>query len=178
MLQSGVHSTVSGMLLAFALPFGNGDETSPSFKLQHFFLHKPVACVILPLFALANTGIVFTAGWHNHLVSKNSLGILLGLIIGKPLGVLLFTYTAVKFRVSRLAEDINWNHIIGAGLLGGIGFTMSIFITLLAFKDGVLVIDSKIAVLISSVVAGFSGFIYLKIKMRDKHKFIGMYSIH
>lgn len=177
MLQSGVHATVSGILLAFALPFGNGDETSPSFKLQHF-LHKPVAFVILPLFALANTGIVFTAGWHNHLTSKNSLGILLGLVIGKPVGILLFTYTAVKLRISRLAEDINWNHIIGAGLLGGIGFTMSIFITLLAFNNDTLVVDSKIAVLISSVVAGVSGFIYLKIKMRDKRKFIDMYSIH
>lgn len=165
MLQSGVHATVSGVLLAFALPFGNGDEHSPSYKLQHF-LHKPVAFVVLPLFALANTGIVFTSGWYNHLASKNSMGILIGLIAGKPLGILLFTYTVVKLKISRLAEDICWDHIIGAGLLGGIGFTMSIFITLLAFKDGVLVVDSKIAVLISSVVAGITGFLYLKLKTR------------
>jgi NhaA family Na+:H+ antiporter len=163
MLQSGVHATVSGILLAFALPFGNGDGTSPSFRLQHF-LHKPVAFIILPLFALANTGIVFTAGWHNQLTSRNSLGILIGLITGKPAGVLLFTYAAIKLRISQLAEDISWNHIIGAGLLGGIGFTMSIFITLLAFNENALVVDSKIAVLISSVVAAISGFFYLKVK--------------
>jgi NhaA family Na+:H+ antiporter len=167
MLQSGVHATVSGILLAFALPFGNGDEKSPSFKLQHF-LHKPVAFIILPLFALANTGIVFTPGWHNQLASRNSLGILIGLIIGKPAGVLLFSYAAVKLQISRLAEDINWNHIVGAGILGGIGFTMSIFITLLAFNNNALVVDSKIVVLFSSVVAGSIGFIYLRFTEKKK----------
>jgi NhaA family Na+:H+ antiporter len=167
MLQSGVHATVSGILLAFALPFGNGNEKSPSFKLQHF-LHKPVAFIILPLFALANTGIVFTPGWHNQLASRNSLGILIGLIIGKPAGVLLFSYAAVKLQISRLAEDINWNHIVGAGILGGIGFTMSIFITLLAFNNNALVVDSKIVVLFSSVVAGSIGFIYLRFTEKKK----------
>jgi NhaA family Na+:H+ antiporter len=165
MLQSGVHATVSGVLLAFALPFGSGDENSPSYRLQHY-LHKPVAFVVLPLFALANTGIVFSSGWYTHMVSKNSLGILIGLIAGKPVGILLFTYTAVKLKLSSLAEDIQWNHIIGAGLLGGIGFTMSIFITLLAFKENELVVDSKIAVLIGSVVSGIGGLLYLKVKTR------------
>jgi Na+:H+ antiporter, NhaA family len=169
MLQSGVHATVSGVLLAFALPFGNGDENSPSYRLQHF-LHKPVAFVIMPLFALANTGIVFTTGWYNSLISKNSLGVLAGLIIGKPLGILLLAYTAVKLKVSRLAEDIRWSHIIGAGFLGGIGFTMSIFITLLAFNDSGLVVDSKIAVLIGSVLSGIGGFIYLRLKTGSKDK--------
>jgi len=166
MLQSGVHATVSGVLLAFALPFGNGDEQSPSYKLQHL-LHKPVAFVILPLFALANTGIVFATGWYNGLVSKNSIGIMIGLIAGKPLGVLLFAFTAVKLKISSLAEDINWQHVIGAGILGGIGFTMSIFITLLAFNDGEIIVGSKIAVLISSVVAGLVGYFYLKIYTRE-----------
>ncbi len=166
MLQSGVHATVSGVLLAFALPFGNGDEHSPSYKLQHL-LHKPVAFVILPLFALANTGIVFATGWYNGLVSKNSIGIMIGLVAGKPLGVLLFAFAAVKLKISSLADDINWKHIIGAGILGGIGFTMSIFITLLAFKEGETIVSSKIAVLISSVVAGLAGYFYLKIYTRD-----------
>jgi NhaA family Na+:H+ antiporter len=167
MLQSGVHATVSGVLLAFALPFGNGDEASPSYKLQHF-LHKPVAFIILPIFALANTGIVFATGWYNQLMSKNSLGILIGLIAGKPLGVLLFTFTAVKLKISSLAEDINWKHIAGAGLLGGIGFTMSIFITLLAFDDASIIVESKIAVLLASFFAGLLGFIYLKINSRKE----------
>jgi len=160
MLQSGVHATVSGVLLAFAIPFGDGDEKSTSYILQHY-LHKPVAFVILPLFALANTGIVFTTGWLNQLASVNSIGILLGLIVGKPLGVLVFSFAAVKLKISTLADDINWRHIIGAGILGGIGFTMSIFITLLAFKDGETIVGSKIAVLFSSIVAGVIGYIYL-----------------
>jgi NhaA family Na+:H+ antiporter len=167
MLQSGVHATISGVLLAFALPFGNGDEQSPSYKLQHF-LHKPVAFIILPIFALANTGIVFTTGWYNQLTSKNSLGILIGLIAGKPLGVLLFTFTAVKLKISSLAEGIIWKHIVGAGLLGGIGFTISIFITPLAFKDTELIMGSKIAVLLASFFAGLLGFIYLKVNSRKE----------
>ncbi len=160
MLQSGVHATVSGVLLAFAIPFGNGDEKSTSYLLQHY-LHKPVAFVILPLFALANTGIVFATGWHYQLVSKNGIGILLGLILGKPLGVFLFSFLAVKLKISSLADDINWKQILGAGILGGIGFTMSIFITLLAFKDAEIIVGSKIAVLFSSVVAGIIGYFFL-----------------
>ena len=111
------------------------------------------------------------------MASKNSMGILIGLIAGKPLGILLFAYIVVKLKISRLAEDICWDHIIGAGLLGEIGFTMSIFITLLAFKDGVLVVDSKIAVLISSGVAGITGFLYLKLKTTKQNKSSGMYSV-
>ena len=176
MLQSGVHATVSGVLLAFAIPFGDGGEFSPSYKLQHF-LHKPVAFIILPLFALANTGVVFATGWYNQLASKNSLGIMIGLVAGKPLGILLFAFMAVKLKISSLAEDISWKHILGAGLLGGIGFTMSIFITLLAFKDGQMVVNSKMAVLFASVVAGIIGFIYLKISIRKKKEPFGIFSI-
>lgn len=167
MLQSGVHATVSGVLLAFALPFGNGDEHSPSYKLQHL-LHKPVAFIILPLFALANTGIVFASGWASQLTSKNSIGIILGLVAGKPIGVLLLAYTAVKLKLSSLAEDINWKQITGAGILGGIGFTMSVFITLLAYNDGPTIVSSKIAVLFSSLFAGVVGFIVLKISIKNK----------
>lgn len=161
MLQSGVHATISGVLLAFALPFGNGDEKTPSFRLQHF-LHKPVAFIIVPLFALANTGIVFTQGWFTQLSTKNSLGILLGLLAGKPVGVFLFAFAAVRLKLSSLAEDINWKLILGAGLLGGIGFTMSVFITLLAFKDADLIVNAKIAVLLASTISGVAGFFFLR----------------
>lgn len=167
MLQSGVHATVSGVLLAFAMPFGNGDENTLSYKVQHF-LHKPVAFVILPLFALANTGIVFSGGWYHQFGSKNSLGILLGLVAGKPIGILLFSFMAVKLKISSLAADLSWHHITGAGMLGGIGFTMSIFITLLAFKDGETVVSSKIAVLFASLLAGIIGFVYLKLSNRKQ----------
>lgn len=162
MLQSGVHATISGILLAFALPFGNGDEKTCSYRMQHF-LHKPVAFIILPIFALANTGVVFSTNWYEQLFSRNSLGIMLGLVIGKPLGIVLFSITSVKLKLSQLAEDVNWKHIFGASILGGIGFTMSIFITLLAFNNGDKKIESKIAVLISSFTAGLLGYLYLKL---------------
>ena len=134
MLKSGVHATIAGVLLAFAIPFSakEDDETSPSHRLEHF-LHKPVTFVILPIFALANTGIVLGPGWVHHLTTANSFGIMAGLIVGKPLGIVLFSFIAVAIGICRLPLDLNWRHIFGAGLLGGIGFTMSIFITNLAF---------------------------------------------
>ncbi len=160
MLKSGVHATLAGVLLAFAIPFGRGDEESPSYKLQHF-LHKPVAFAIMPLFALANTGIALTGNWIEGLVTPNSLGIFAGLFVGKPLGIALFSLLAVKMGLSQLPTDVFWKHIIGAGFLGGIGFTMSIFITLLAFGDPEIVQNSKTAVLLSSLLAGVMGFLIL-----------------
>ena len=103
-------------------------DDSLSYKLQHF-LHKPVAYFIVPLFALANTGIRLQPGFYNEFFSKNSLGIIAGLVIGKPIGILLFAWIAVKTKLSELPGMLNWKYITGAGLLAGIGFTMSIFIT-------------------------------------------------
>ncbi len=168
MLNSGVHATITGVLLAFVIPFGNGSKKSPSYILQHF-LHKPVAFIILPLFAIANTCIAIDAGWEDGLSHSNSLGILLGLVIGKPLGILLFTFFGVSVGICSLPKDLKWSSIIGAGMLGGIGFTMSIFITLLAFKnDGSAVITySKIAILIASFIAGTMGFLWLKFTLKN-----------
>lgn len=161
MLNSGIHATIAGVLLAFAVPFGNGDERSPSFILQHF-IHKPVAFIILPLFALANTAIVIQPGWYNGLSTNISLGIFTGLLIGKPLGIMLSSLLAVKAGFSNLPEGLQWKHILGAGLLAGIGFTMSIFITLLAFDNILLINQAKIAVMIASVIAGSIGFVWLR----------------
>lgn len=161
MLNSGVHATITGVLLAFAIPFSTGSEKSPSIILQHF-LHKPVAYFILPIFALANTAIIINSDWHFALSQNYTLGIALGLIIGKPIGIALFSYLAVKLKICSLPEDINWKAIIGVGFLGGIGFTMSIFITLLAFSDGEHIDNSKIMILISSLIAGVLGLLFLK----------------
>lgn len=164
MLQSGVHATIAGVLLAFAIPYSalEDDAESPSHRLEHV-LHKPVAFLILPVFALANTGIVVGAGWAQELLSSNSLGILLGLGVGKPIGIVLFTFAAVAVGVCRLPLDLAWRHILGAGLLGGIGFTMSIFITNLAFAGQAEVINaSKMAILLASFGAGVVGFAWLK----------------
>jgi NhaA family Na+:H+ antiporter len=167
MLKSGVHPTIAGVLLAFAIPFRRGGSESPSAKLQHF-LHKPVAFIIMPLFALANTGIALTGTWIEGLATSNSLGIFAGLFVGKPLGIALFSLLAVKLGLSQLPEDITWKHIIGAGFLGGIGFTMSIFITLLAFGNPEIIQSSKISILLSSIMAGTVGFLILKKKTTNK----------
>ena len=162
MLHSGIHATITGVLLAFAIPFDKGDESSTSIKMQHY-LHKPVAYLILPLFALANTAIIINGDISNVLIQTNSLGIALGLIVGKPLGILVFSYIAVLIGWCSLPEDINWNQIFGAGILGGIGFTMSIFITLLAFDNNEIINNSKLMILIASLCAGLIGYIYLRL---------------
>jgi NhaA family Na+:H+ antiporter len=161
MLHSGIHATITGVLLAFAIPFGNGSEDSPSYKLQHF-LHKPVAFIILPIFALANTGIPVGNDWFSQLGQPNSTGILTGLVIGKMVGIFLFAFLAVRMGICSLPGDLTWAKVAGAGFLGGIGFTMSIFITLLAFDDAQMINSSKLAVLVSSLIAGCIGFIWLK----------------
>ncbi|MEQ1555077.1 MAG: Na+/H+ antiporter NhaA [Ferruginibacter sp.] len=167
MLHSGVHATITGVLLAFAIPFGNGGEKSPSYILQHF-LHKPVAFFILPLFAIANTCIAVGDIWQSGLGQTNGLGIIAGLVIGKPLGIWLFSFIGVGLGLCALPTDLKWKNIIGAGFLGGIGFTMSIFITLLAYDNITIVNNSKIAILIASVIAGTIGFLWLRITLSQK----------
>ena len=165
MLKSGVHATIAGVLLAFTIPYSErqDDGASPAHRMEHV-LHKPVAFLILPIFALANTGIVIGAGWAEELLSPNSLGILLGLVTGKPVGIFLFTFAAVAIGLCRLPLDLSWRHVAGAGLLGGIGFTMSIFITNLAFVGHAEIINaSKMAILSASLAAGILGFVWLKL---------------
>ncbi len=167
MLHSGVHATITGVLLAFVIPYGNGGKATSSYRLQHF-LHKPVAFVILPLFAIANTCIAVDSNWQEGLAHANSIGIMVGLIVGKPIGITLFAFLCVKLGIGSLPKELHWKQILGAGMLGGIGFTMSIFITLLAFKnDGEAVITySKIAILVASFVSGTLGFLWLKVSLK------------
>jgi Na+:H+ antiporter, NhaA family len=165
MLHSGVHATITGVMLAFAIPFGKGDEKSISYRLQKH-LHMPVSFFILPVFALANTALVIDSDWASGLSTSNSMGILSGLVVGKPLGIFLFSFVAVSAGISSLPGDLRWKDLIAAGFLGGIGFTMSIFITLLAFGDAAIIDDSKIAILISSLVAGTVGFFLLKLFLK------------
>jgi NhaA family Na+:H+ antiporter len=161
MLHSGIHATVTGVLLAFAIPFGDGKEKSASFILQNF-LHKPVAFIILPLFALANTNIQIGAQWYLTLLHVNSYGIFTGLVIGKPVGIWLFSYLSVYFKITKLPTGLNFHAILGAGFLGGIGFTMAIFITLLAFQSPSFIEQSKIVIMLSSVLAATIGYMILK----------------
>ena len=169
MLHSGVHATITGVLLAFAMPFSAGDEKSPSILLQKY-LHYPVAFIILPIFALANTAIEFPSNVMSSLQSTYAIGIALGLLLGKPFGIMLFSYLSVRFKMGVLPEGSNWKTILGAGFLGGIGFTMSIFISLLAFSDHQIINNSKIMILIASLVAGIIGFSYLKFVLKEKQE--------
>lgn len=165
MLNSGVHATITGVLLAFAVPFGKGDKQSPSYTLQHF-LHHPVAFFVLPVFALANTAILLNANIAEVLTLNYSLGIAAGLIIGKPVGIFLFSYLSAKTGITKLPPELNWKAIFGVGFLGGIGFTMSIFITLLAFDNETFINNAKLAILVSSLIAGVIGYIALNFSLK------------
>jgi NhaA family Na+:H+ antiporter len=164
MLNAGIHASIAGVLLAFAIPFTARDPAakSPSHLLENR-LHAPVAYLILPLFALANTGVPIDAAALQSATSPNSMGIVFGLVLGKPLGVVLACLVAVKLRLGALSAEVRWSHVIGAGLLGGIGFTMSIFITNLAFTGQQALVDSsKLAVFAASLLAGVLGFCWLR----------------
>lgn len=166
MLNSGVHATITGVLLAFAIPFRNKDEKSTSYTLQHF-LHKPVAFFVLPIFALANTAFVLSGNIGETLTQNYSIGIALGLIVGKPLGIFLLSNLAVSLGLCKLPEDLSWKSILGVGFLGGIGFTMSIFIALLAFENETFITNSKFVILLASLIAGLIGYIMLRISLRN-----------
>jgi NhaA family Na+:H+ antiporter len=127
-------------------------------------LHPWVSYVIVPLFALANAGVVLSGdGAANALESPITHGVVLGLVLGKPAGIVLATWLAVRLGMGRLPNGATWRHIVGVGLLGGIGFTVSLLITGLAFEDPALVDEAKLGVLFASVVSGVAGFAYLRL---------------
>ena len=169
MFKSGVHATLSGILLAFVLPFQKGTKKSLSYRTQ-LWLHAPVAMIVLPVFALANTAIVFGPQWDTGLLTASSLGIILGLVLGKPIGIFLFSFFSVKSGMTKLPEGVKWNQVLGIGLLAGIGFTMSIFITLLAFTDESHITESKISILCGSLISGIAGYVWLKMILQKKNK--------
>lgn len=159
--HSGIHATIAGVLTALTLPTTPDATESPLEKLEHALV-KPVNFFIIPLFALANTNITFEDGMVEGLASRLGLGITLGLLFGKPIGIVLVSWLSVKLNICKLPYRATWKHLLGAGLLGGIGFTMSIFIALLSFSSDALVAEAKFAILTSSVLAGVLGYILLR----------------
>lgn len=155
-LQSGVHATIGGVLLAFVIPFSKHRDDCISHRLQHR-LHYPVALVILPIFAIVNTCIPLNGQWYERLFQPNSLGIYFGLLVGKPLGIISFCLLAVFFKLGQMPESLGRSHLVGAGILAGIGFTMSIFISTLAFDEHDLINMSQISVLLASATAAIIG---------------------
>jgi len=171
MLLSGVHPTLSGVLLAFAIPFRNHSVSAPSFRLQHY-LTKPIGFAVLPLFALANTAIAFTGDGLDNVFLPSGIGALLGLLVGKPLGIMLFVFIAVWLGAASKPKALKWKYILGVGLLAGIGFTMSIFITLLSFDSTSLISGTKVAILLASLLSGILGYVWLTMVLPhgDKQK--------
>ena len=158
--HSGIHATIAGVLVAMTLPTTPDAEESPLEKLEHV-LTKPVNFIIIPLFAFANTLIPIHGEMIGGLTSKLGIGIILGLIAGKSIGIFLICFIAKKLNIAQLPEGAGWKQIFGVGLLGGIGFTMSIFISILSFDDTILIEEAKFAVLIASLCAGLLGYVVL-----------------
>ena len=170
MLHSGIHATIAGVLVAFTIPFDKDDSKSLSYKVQEA-LHIPVAFIILPLFALANTAITIEGGGFSHFSFPLAAGIFLGLVMGKPIGITLASFIAVKLGLCELPTAVNFKRIWGAGMLGGIGFTMSIFVSMLAFKDPDYINEAKLMILVASVAAAVLGFFYLKTTLTKRQDF-------
>ncbi len=158
--HSGIHATIAGVLLALTIPTNTVKDESPLEKLEHLLV-RPVNFLIMPIFALANTNIRFENKMIDGLSSPLGLGIICGLALGKPIGVSLFSWLSVKLGIAKLPNKVNWKHIFGLGLLAGIGFTMSVFIALLSFSTFEYQIQAKFAILVSSVLAGISGYVFL-----------------
>lgn len=168
MHHSGIHATITGVLLAFALPTKPAKKLTSPAEITQRFLHFPVPFVILPLFALVNTAISINDDWLTSLTSPASQGIAVGLVIGKTLGIFLFSWLAIKVGFAEKPAGVNWSQLFGVGILGGIGFTMSIFVTLLAFDSPTLINSGKLAILFASLTAGLIGFTWLRFSLRDK----------
>lgn len=209
--MSGVHSTIAGVLLAFAIPSGSrvnlrnffawssdrmrearasydadvpvvkqgeymkavtrisrvtSQVIPPATRLEHK-LYPWVYFGILPLFALTNADVAFLGGDLAAMATSSvTLGVFFGLVVGKPVGIMLFSFLTVKLRIASLPENVNWLHMLGAAILGGVGFTMAIFVANLAFVDPALVAEAKLGILMASLVAGVAGFLFLFVQAR------------
>ncbi len=153
--NSGIHATIAGVIVALFIPV---DKLA---KLEHA-LHTPVNFIIIPIFALANTAIFLPGDIAGAISTTLSIGIVAGLVIGKPLGIFTACFITVKYKWGTLPANTSWRHIIGAGLLAGIGFTMSIFIATLAFKNAATIDIAKISALLGSFLSILFGITWLR----------------
>jgi len=162
-LKSGVHATIAGVLLATTIPNNQKNSIDDSMlkQLEHK-LHNFVGILVLPIFAFFNSDINFSDVTLDSLYSPLSLGIVLGLLLGKPIGITFFTYIGMKTKLFKLPDDVTLKDIFGLSFLCGIGFTMSLFINGLAFSDPVLVDSSKLGIFIGSIISAVVGYLILK----------------
>jgi NhaA family Na+:H+ antiporter len=158
--SSGVHATIAGVVLAFTIPArSSGGATAPLLRLEHA-LHNFSAFVVMPLFAFANAGVKIELSLQH---AEIGFGILAGLLFGKPLGILMAALIAVKSGIASLPQAVNWTSLMGYGFLAGIGFTMSLFIAMLAFDDPALVDAAKQGIIAGSLLAGVAGALILRV---------------
>lgn len=169
-LKSGVHATIAGVLLATTIPntSNNGLEHSMLKDLEHK-LHNFVGILVLPIFAFFNSDINFADVTLSSVYSPLSLGVILGLLLGKPIGITLFTYVGMKTNLFNLPENVTIKDVFGLSLLCGIGFTMSLFINGLAFSDPVLIDSSKLGIFIGSMISAVTGYLILKSKYQKSN---------
>ncbi len=165
--HSGIHATIAGVMVAMTLPTNDTAVESPLERLEHALI-KPVNFFIIPLFAFANTNITWQPEMVHGLTAPLGLGIFFGLFFGKPIGILLTSWLCTRLGIASLPEGSTWMHIIGVGMLAGIGFTMSIFISILSFKEPLFVSEAKISVLLTSIIAGTIGYLVLKANSNKK----------
>lgn len=166
-LKSGVHATLAGVILGFAIPLNVQDgKRSPLKHLEHV-LHPYIAFMILPIFAFANAGISLQGVSISGLTSMLPLGIALGLILGKPIGVFSFSWVSVKLGIAQLPQGVTFKDIFAVSILCGIGFTMSMFISSLAFTDVSADFDtySRLGILLGSTTAAILGYLMLNISL-------------
>ena len=164
-LKSGLHATLAGVVVALFIPLDAGSEGDSDLGMLERLeegLHSWVQFAILPIFAFANAGVSFAGMSPGKLLDGVPLGITLGLFIGKPLGIFAFTWAAVASGLAPKPKGATWGHVLGAGMLGGIGFTMSLFIGMLAFTDAERAAEIRIGVLLGSLASALAGYIFLK----------------
>lgn len=166
-LQSGVHATVAGVLLALCIPHKTRKGPPLLSRLEER-LHTPVNYFIMPLFALANTALPIKSDMVTHLSDPIALGVIFGLVVGKPVGIFLFSWLSVTTGLSQLPAGTRFRELAGLGMLGGIGFTMAIFIALLAFRDPGQIVEAKIAILVASLVSGIFGYLFLSKSLHER----------
>lgn len=162
-LKSGVHATLAGVVLALFIPIkGKEGEPSPLKSLEHN-LHSLVAFLILPIFAFANAGINFTGIGLAEVISPVPLGIILGLVIGKQIGVFGFCFIAIKLGIAKLPENVNWTLLYGVAMLCGVGFTMSLFVGSLAFEQTAQspIFQDRLGIVVGSLISGISGYLLI-----------------
>lgn len=169
-MKSGVHATTAGVIVGFMIPLKEQNGKSPAKQLEHV-LHPWVAFLILPLFAFANAGVSLQGVTLAGLTSLLPLGIIAGLFVGKPLGISLFCWLALKFKWASLPPGTRFPQIMAVGVLCGIGFTMSIFIATLAFSnvDPGLINWAKLGILVGSILSAIIGYMILRKRVTEPH---------